>query len=400
MTTRRFTVAGSDALERRLTELMSEVGDRLRDALPARDVRCSALIGGYGRGEGGVVVEDGEERPHNNFDLLIVAEAHAHRRQAELKVAAERAIALVARAARVAIDVGTTSVRNLRWSVCLVMWYDMRFGHRLVLGDADYLPGLTRFTVERIDPRDVRSLLVNRGTLLVLNRLLDAGDPVHRMAMLRHAMKAVIGFGDALLFSVGSYHWSYVEKRARMRACRVASGAFRDLYDQAAAFRFRPDYAAWAATDVRAWLDGIIPELAKAHQQVEATLLARPPLPWSDYPGALSRAALSGPPSGPRALVRRARSLMGSRPCPFPASTLARWGWRCLGASGQLAAAFPGVAYPSAGDASRSRSAAILGCSTGDAALTRAFLGRWGRDADSNFSAALRRFGVTLEGQP
>ncbi|HCX72875.1 MAG TPA: hypothetical protein DHM37_04070, partial [Candidatus Cloacimonas sp.] len=28
--------------------------------------------GGYGRGEGGVLIENGVEKPHNNFDLLLI----------------------------------------------------------------------------------------------------------------------------------------------------------------------------------------------------------------------------------------------------------------------------------------------------------------------------------------
>src|SRR5690606_3500364 len=119
---------------------------------------------------------------------------------------------------------------------CLVMWFDMRFGHKVLLGDPSFARGLDRFRLSRIEPADVRNLLVNRGTLLVINDLLFDGpggnDEAARRTALKHAMKAVIGYGDALLYFLGEYDHSYVEKQRRMRIRRDVPAAFRDLYDE------------------------------------------------------------------------------------------------------------------------------------------------------------------------
>jgi len=397
VTPRRFTVAGSAIIEQRLELLLKMVGERLAVALPPHDCRAVVLIGGYGRGEGGVVRVDGEERPHNNLDLLLIAEAKAHGRQSQLKAAAEMAVAPLAVEAGIGIDIGTTSTRALAWSSCLVMWYDMRFGHRTVLGDADYVPGLKRFTVERIDRRDIRALIVNRGTLVIINRLIAAtGDSRHRQAMIRHVMKAIIGYGDALLFVRGKYHWSYVEKRARMATCMEVSADFRSLYDRAAGFRFEPNYAEWDDVDIAAWTSALVPLLGEAHRQVEAYLL-KGLRGWDVYGERLCQAAAMAGLSDLRMGLAALRNMVRSRACPLPMGWKARFGWRCLSASGRLAAAFPGVLYDDAGHAAKAASAAILSVSD-SADLTNAYLRQWGRDGDVNLHAALQRFGVVLHG--
>ena len=37
-----------------------------------RGIDCLALGGGYGRGEGGVRQINGEQRPYNDYDLVLI----------------------------------------------------------------------------------------------------------------------------------------------------------------------------------------------------------------------------------------------------------------------------------------------------------------------------------------
>ena len=70
----RFTVRGGEAVERLLTELVAAAAARVDEAIAASEYRALVMIGGYGRGEGGVQIVDGVERPHNNLDFLLIAE--------------------------------------------------------------------------------------------------------------------------------------------------------------------------------------------------------------------------------------------------------------------------------------------------------------------------------------
>ena len=68
----RFTARGGPEVEARIRGAVSEAADVMRAVLRPEEYRAVVLLGGYGRGEGGVELRDGEERPHNNLDFLVI----------------------------------------------------------------------------------------------------------------------------------------------------------------------------------------------------------------------------------------------------------------------------------------------------------------------------------------
>ncbi len=395
MPAERYTLDGGAEVEARIGAILQEATDAVRHTAPPGLLRALVLLGGYGRGEGGVEVRDGQEHPHNNLDLLAITRGPAPR---SLKARLDEALAPVTGRHGIGMDVGVIADRALARAPCLVMWYDLRHGHRTLLGDADFVPSLDRFRVDRIAPDDVRDLLVNRGTLLVINDALIAQgtlDPGGRRAVVRHAMKAVIGYGDAWLFFRGAYHWSYAERRRRMAARADAPDALRTLYDRAMAFRFRPDYAPYEGLDLKGWCSGFKEALAPVHLAVEARRLGRPGLTWVEHPQASLFAALGSGLSDFRALARKARAfLSGGVSATWPV----RLGWRFAPPRERLAVLFPWVVYGLREAAGRDLARSVLGADPvrdPDAARL-AFLARWGRHGDPNFAAAARRLGLSL----
>ena len=69
----RFTLLGGSAVEALLADIVHEVADAFAARLRPDQYRALVLIGGYGRGEGGIEIRDGGEHPHNNLDFLLVA---------------------------------------------------------------------------------------------------------------------------------------------------------------------------------------------------------------------------------------------------------------------------------------------------------------------------------------
>jgi hypothetical protein len=265
------------------------------------------------------------------------------------------------------------------------MWHDMHFGHRTVCGDPDFAPSLTHFGTSPIPAWDVRNLLVNRGTLLLINGELLQGEPVNpRIArtVVRHLVKAVIGYGDALLYSNRQYHWSYLEKQVRMRRLAAAPERFRELYESAMEFRFSPSYARYAGADLKALAEDLEPVLAQVHLGCERVRLNRPDLTWGEYADAALRALVRTSAASPRALLSSVGNL-GRRPIAKldlpPAAAL---GARLGGAREILPVAFPGVAYRSA-DASLARCLARVPASRAE--MRRRYLELWGRYVDVNF---------------
>ena len=395
----RYTVDGGADVEHLIQGMLEDASRALASAIGSHEYRTIVLIGGYGRGEGGVVEVNGEERPHNNLDFLVISRPGAD--PAALKYRAQAALAPLVTGHRIGMDVGVIPERHLLGAPCLVMWHDMRFGHRVLLGDRSFVASLERFRPEAIVPWDVRNLLVNRGTLLVINELILAKPALtehDRQAVIRHAVKAIIGYGDALLYFLGDYHWSYREKRRRMAAQHEVSEPFRHLYDQAVAFRFRPRYDEFALCDLRRWNRTLRESLGAVHLRCERLRLGRPALTWDGYAAAAFDAALTDGLPSPRAVARKVRAL-GQRQRPVPVGGLRAWlGMHFSPARDRLPLLFPGVAYPAQARTLAGLAAEALG-SSGDTTLSlqRAYLTQWGVHGDANFSTALSTLGLSLE---
>jgi hypothetical protein len=283
----RFTVRGSVAVEELLTALVKEAAQAAETALRPSEYRALVMMGGYGRGEGGVEIINGVERPHNNLDFLLISESPSGKKQRELRQRLIDAFGPVMQKYDIEIDLSVVSTWKLRFAPTLIIWYDTRFGHKTILGDAQYVPSLKHFRLDRIPSRDTLRLLVNRGTLLLINEQLlenDTDAEVHRKRITRNIMKAIIGYGDALLFFLGDYHWSYVDRKRRMQNRLDVPEVFRELYDEAAEFRFLPDYEKNQNRDLKVWMAELRNVLEPLHLFCEKKRLGFEDLTWEGYP--------------------------------------------------------------------------------------------------------------------
>ena len=396
----RFTARGGTGIEEAIRGAVEDVSAVLEKTLRPEEYRAVVLLGGYGRGEGGVESINGRERPHNNLDLLAIT--CTDQPDQAIKRRIDEALEPLERRYEIGIDVGCIGERKLRRAPCLVMWYDMRHGHKTLLGDANFVPGLQGFTRERILPADVNHLVVNRGTLIVVNDLLldrsGSLDEAARRVVVKHGIKAVVGYGDALLFFLGQYDWSYLKKQERMRECSSVAASFRELYESASEFRFRPRYDAYLDRDLAAWNDELRAALEPIHLECESRRLGMGGLDWSRYPAGVSMRVLTEDIGSPRAWGRRLRHLLAGG-TTGGGGLLERLGRRCAGEKGRLAIAFPVVVYGSGEPFFRRLAGDLLGASGTEAAeLRRAYLRVWSEHGDPNFGALLRRLGIDLEG--
>lgn len=400
----RFTVRGGAEVEAEIGELAARAGEIVEANIPRAAVRALVMLGGYGRGEGGVERRGGAQRPHNNLDFLLITTLQGSAGGAASKQRLDELFRPLVAASGVGIDTGVINEWRLRAAPCLVRWCDMRFGHKTIAGDPSFVPSLTRFRAESIEPADVLNLLVNRGTLLVINDLLigqGAGAAVDRRTVIKHVMKAIIGYGDACLFARGDYAVSYVERQRRMRARRDVSLEFRSLYDEALEFRLEPAYERYLGRDPGAWMDQLRELLEPVHLAFEAWRLGAPGLSFDDYPERALLHALRSLPRGPRELARAGRNLLrGARSTPS-SSGERLWmdlALRCSGPQGSFALAFPAVLYRAGGERSAELARRVLGAaSASPAELRRAYLARWRQRGDINFPALIERLGIDLE---
>lgn len=347
---RHWTVAGSPALEARIDQMILSLRSRLQHAFGPEDYTTVVISGGYGRGEGGVDLRAGFETLHNNLDLIWVAPRAAAVDRIREKLAHEARH--FERDYGIALDSFVIDESRLRRLPCLVMLYDMRNGHRPLLGDAGWLERHLPFDAQDILPSDMRNLLINRGTLLLINRWLLARAKSHhlpelRRTLIRHGMKAAIGLGDALLFMRGEYHWSYLEKQRRMAAAVDLPLRLRKIYHTAAEFRFRPDYSLLSDRELTSWNRELLALYASGHQAFEAWRLGRSldSFVWTDYPEAGLRHSLGAEWGYPGTRLRRLKHFVCNQAWSTRLSLPANLGLRALESASLLALMFPLVAY-------------------------------------------------------
>ncbi len=226
-----FSVRGGSVFEQKMQQLTQDIAQVVQQNA---EVRALILFGGYGKGEGGVrIAGDGTEKPNNNLDLLCVMD----RSQPGLQEKLSELCQPLGLQNEIGIDLSVTSEQRLRRGASSLMWQDTIAGHKTLLGDPEVV---LRLPVRKISSTEILRLLINRGTLLVINDWLRAQG---KSEPTKHVVKAIIGYGDALLYYLGDLHWSYQRKRQRMAQRRDIDPAFAALYEKACAYRLQPDPA-------------------------------------------------------------------------------------------------------------------------------------------------------------
>jgi hypothetical protein len=385
--------------------MLGEVAQAVQRVVPERHLAALVLLGGYGRGEGGVHLDAlGVERCNNNFDFLVVTRGFG--RPARVEADCRKAVAPLVDRYELGFDVSAIAAARLRGAAPRVVWYDMQHGHRTLAGDPAFVPALPRLEPRHIPSWDVRDLLVNRGTLLLINQMLltDPGfEPAWRPVVIRHAIKAIIGYGDALLYFLGDYHWSYQEKRARMAKRRDVPRSFRELYDEAVGFRFQPNYERFDGVDLARWCCELVEQLRPIHLACEASRLRVADLSWDRYLDAALAHAMADEPLSVRAWAGKLKRGMGSlvrrelwAGGPDEGAGTAHRTARALCSSRELLSViYPFLVYDLPLPDERAFARDLLeAADTSTEGLRQAFLARWGRSGDVNYAVLLGRLGV------
>ncbi|RUM44219.1 MAG: hypothetical protein DSY46_06170 [Hydrogenimonas sp.] len=269
--------------EQFLNQILLKVAKLFRAIFPMEQTAALILIGNYGRGEGGVVKIDGVYRPYNNLELLYIHHGHIHPKEIEM---IHRRLKQLSERYGIGIDFSAVNKNRLLSLQGLVLSYDIRFGHKTLLGDSTFLKKYEKFSLHNIAPTKMRQLLINRGVLLLINRLLlnkEVLSTDEKKLIIKHAMKAIIAYGDTLLYFHNCYHWSYAQKQFNMTQLPGVNSGIKSLYTKAILFHFMPDDRDYLNRDLHQWHDELLEQLSTIHLMCEQIYLDDPTLQWENY---------------------------------------------------------------------------------------------------------------------
>ncbi|MCF7912916.1 MAG: hypothetical protein K9M99_10335 [Candidatus Cloacimonetes bacterium] len=398
----KFTAKGSQKVEDFIRRMVEEIVIVIADTIPEKQYKCLYMLGGYGRGEGGVVIINGQELPHNNFDLMLVANDVRGEKLEEIKAQIDSALEQLKERIGIGIDVSVINASKLRSSACRILWYDMKYGHKMLLGNTDIIATCQQFKLRNIPAWDARNLLVNRGTLLIINDLIMKQHKLDlelKKVLIRHTVKSIIGYGDCLLYFLGDYDWSYLEKQKRMQARSDVNPDFKKLYDDAMNFRFQPDYEPFLLKDFSQWMKELKQLLQNINLLCESKRLHRRKLDWDNYIYIALAHGISEAGLGIKAWGKRLINYSNMQTeFPGQAPMSVKMGYKFLGEKGVLSLIYPLIAYNMRNQDYRKIARGYLQVKNFNFEdLRSAYLKKWGHYMDTNFSNLLQKYDIKLK---
>jgi hypothetical protein len=234
------------AFDRYMRWIVDRIGRAVAETLKDNLVAL-VLGGGYGRGEGGVVVIDNVEQPYNDLDFTLVV-----RRKSA--VPADRLHAISRRyeeEIHIAVDFSRPlTIGDIRRWPAWLMWYDLLNGHIVARGRPDVLTAHAPDALNRPLPAiEATRLLLNRGAgllwaLRVVRGQEETPDPDF---VRRNYFKCALALGDALLIAWARYATPYTGRDDRLRQLvrevePLSTLPLAPLYREALLFKFRPDW--------------------------------------------------------------------------------------------------------------------------------------------------------------
>jgi hypothetical protein len=217
----RFTIDGSDALERHLWELCEQVARGVNSIVGETKIDGLVLGGGYGRGEGGVLNTPAGDKPYNDLEFYVFLRGARLWNEREFTSKLAELGNRLSPQAGLHVEFKVDSLERFRRSPTSMFSYDLVARHRVVLGE----PKLFRDCEHHLDARQIplaeaTRLLFNRFTGLLLCRELLT-QPTLKMEdadfVGRNLAKAQLAIGDAILAVAGQYHWSCSERHSRLQ---------------------------------------------------------------------------------------------------------------------------------------------------------------------------------------
>ncbi len=343
----KLTIKGSTQFEAKLSQVLENIALDIELLINKNLYEAVILIGGYGRGEGGVVIVDGEELPHNNFDFVVISKDITQKDKDYLTFKCQRIFDEHTEKLGILIEFTVISCFKLNNCDPLVITYDMKYGHKLICGNAISLVENKNFELEHIPSWDVRNLIVNRGTLLVINDLMlnkDNLDEKEKKIIIKHWVKAIIGYGDALLFYLGKYNYSYIEKQKRMKRQKGITQKFKTIYNDAMNFRFEPNYEEYLKFDFKEHQEFLKIELAKIHTKCEELALNKVKISSVSYINKAVDETLNNNLTF-KGVLKKIYFLTKRVPTISSMSFIENIKYKMLGIKGMMPILFPYVAY-------------------------------------------------------
>ncbi len=240
----RFTIDGSESLEQHLAVTCTHVRAGVERIIPAGKLEGLVLAGGYGRGEGGVLRENGQDLPYNDLEFFVFMRGSTLINERRFRTALHRLGESLSHGVGLDVEFKILSTSRLRRSPVSMFYYDLVMGHRWLIGEEDLFTGCAHH-------REAASIPLHEATRLLFNRCSGLLFASERLAQNdfsaadadfvgRNLAKAQLALGDVVLAMAGRYHWSCLERHRRLQELHDVHTELLSQHAAGVAFKLHP----------------------------------------------------------------------------------------------------------------------------------------------------------------
>jgi hypothetical protein len=280
-------------LRQQLEDHVVAISDSL-DGNLIKKILCIALGGGYGRGEGGVYIDEQQHAClYNDLDYFLFCE---NPRDPEITTWIHQAESIWSETLGIDVEFKALKPDFLKECNHSMMAYDLVAGHHIIYGSGDFVSQYSSLLApDSFSACEATRLLWNRGSGLFFARcqILKETDIsfIHR-----NHQKAKLALGDAHLTLLGQYHWSATERGKRLAALNAPTvpGEVREWHAQGVEFKLNPCPCRLTFQELEIENRQLIARWAKCFLHSESTRLNLPfnsLKNYAEYPGRLDKEA-------------------------------------------------------------------------------------------------------------
>ncbi|AQQ08944.1 hypothetical protein L21SP3_00738 [Sedimentisphaera cyanobacteriorum] len=241
----RYTVYG-DKIDSLIDSHCELINQAVLSVITEHSLEAVVLAGGYGRQEGGVFFEDGEEKLYNDYDMFVVIKDGAKASDYQEKLNA-LSPSLEERCG-IEVDFGPLkTVSQMKKAPFTLFNYELKYGHKIIWGNKNTLDIMPDYEGSQISLIEAAKLLLNRGAGLILasERLKESSlDRENDEFVTRNIYKALMAQGDSLIMAEGQYHFSYRKRleifNSLQKRPEVAEFGLEQLFADSMEYKFRP----------------------------------------------------------------------------------------------------------------------------------------------------------------
>ena len=244
-----FTATHDTTVNQTIADTLCNIQQDIRQLTNSEDFTVY-MGGGYGRGEGGVLItEDNRHLPYNDIDFFVFTHLNSRRKRQAFDDGLRQIGRKYSRRLGIAFDFAPAkALDKFRREQHTLMYQELLYRHVLVYG-TDLLAGMECSPAHELPVQEGLKLLVNRGMglLLAIHQLAEHPESEETLDFVaRNLHKTAQGAGDALLMAQRRYDYDFQRRRMLILYEAKTNPAFKELaplYKAAIDFKVLPSVA-------------------------------------------------------------------------------------------------------------------------------------------------------------